>query len=240
MLFLKMGFDSMTNEHQKRLDESLEKIKNLKEVFLKYMYDPDQTPETLKSRFNYLNEVIGDGLDPYFICNLFLALEQKAIVEVDKMAALAQTIDPDALRKYGIPDQLIENAKAAKNYDMKLKSHNAGKKTAEKFKSTENKARKIWEDTELKSGQFTRYIVDEGLAADERTVRKWVKNWSLELEVRGLWADFMATKDTQLVTPNDKNIFIHSVMQKGLVKSPLIVADWIEQWEQDSSSTGSG
>ena len=121
----------MINEGQKKLRHRIFAVEKITEMFLEDLYS-DREPFWNRESFGHLTEdeklsisgiraqerhekiieIIGDyGLDGIGVMRLFNAIEYKAIGEINKLLALVQTTEPDQLRKYGVPNVLIENAK---------------------------------------------------------------------------------------------------------------------------------
>ncbi len=96
-------------------------------IFLEDVFSEssDNSPQTLKARHEHIKDAIEEGLSPDGILWLFYALEMKAVSEINKVAALAQTIEPDALKKYGLPEELISNAKSVRDFKTKIRSKKA-------------------------------------------------------------------------------------------------------------------
>lgn len=82
----------------------------------------------LKEQFFKLDDVIkaSEGLQPWFVSRLVSMLQEKAQTEIARRNALALTIDPDVLTKYGVPEHLIEGAKELRKYLRKELSTDGG------------------------------------------------------------------------------------------------------------------
>lgn len=96
-------------------------IANLAKHFLSQAYEGGNTTEERKARHDAINEEVSPcGLfDAHDVVWLFCLLEDRALTEINKFAALAQTTDPDAMLKHGVPTELVENVKLLKEHHIK-------------------------------------------------------------------------------------------------------------------------
>ncbi|WP_426344237.1 hypothetical protein ACN9MU_04665 [Pseudoduganella sp. R-32] len=95
-------------------------MENLAKHFLSKAYSGENTASELRARHEIATAELvsgGDNFDAHDVMWLFSLLEYRAISEVNKFAALAQTTDPDAMLKYGLPKEVVNNVKV-------LKAHN--------------------------------------------------------------------------------------------------------------------
>lgn len=105
----------------------------------------------LKEQFFKLDDVISasEGLQPWFVSRLVSMLQAKAQTEIARRNALALTIDPDVLTKYGVPEHLIEGAKELHKYLRKEQSSISGKKGGARDESEGSSYQvhlKLWEE----------------------------------------------------------------------------------------------
>ncbi|WP_025915603.1 hypothetical protein [Herminiimonas sp. CN] len=94
---------------------------NLAKHFLSQTYEGGNTAAEREARHEAIKrEVSPCGLfDAHDVVWLFYLLEERALTEINKFAALAQTTDPDAVLKYGVPSEIVENAKLLKEHHVK-------------------------------------------------------------------------------------------------------------------------
>ena len=93
--------------------------------FLRFVFG-NRRPESkdLAARHERIKGAVkscGGALDAVVVARLFYRLETEATSLIGKVAALAQTTDPDALTAYGVPALLIENAKGVAAHHRRAK-----------------------------------------------------------------------------------------------------------------------
>lgn len=199
-------------EGQKRLKHRISAVKQITEMFLEDLYsdsDPLWNSEGFsgltedeklriagvqtEKRHSKIIELLGEyGLDNSFVLRLFVGMEYKAIGEMNKLMALVQTIEPDQLKKYGVPDVLIENAKAVKGYEQRKVRSAGGKGKAQSFnKATKDKVEiewKKWRDGERKckgkafndygaQSAFAGAMISEELSNSFDVAKGWDREW---------------------------------------------------------------
>jgi hypothetical protein len=97
-------------------------MENLTKHFLSQPYSGGNTPAERTMRHEAVKAELascGDRFDTHDVIWLFHLLEQRALAEINKFAALAQTTDPEAMLRYGLPKELVKNAKALKEHNSK-------------------------------------------------------------------------------------------------------------------------
>jgi hypothetical protein len=105
-------------------------IENLTKHFLSQPYSGGNTPSERAMRHEAVKAELascGDRFDAHDVIWLFHLLEQRALAEINKFAALAQTTDPDAMLQHGVPREVVKNAKLLKEHNgkqAKVKSAN--------------------------------------------------------------------------------------------------------------------
>ena len=96
-------------------------IKAIADEFLRFTYaDAAPLPSELQTRHDRIKAAVekcGGSLDAWSIAWLFGELESIAGDQIAKVVALAQTTDPNAMRKHGLPKILIDNATALKKHN---------------------------------------------------------------------------------------------------------------------------
>lgn len=93
---------------------------NLAKHFLSQAYEGGNTAEEREARHDAMKgEISPCGLfDVHDVVWLFYLLEERALTEINKFAALAQTTDPDEMLKHGVPRELVEQAKLLKEHHV--------------------------------------------------------------------------------------------------------------------------
>lgn len=123
-------------------------IENLAKYFLSQPYSGGNTPEERTRRHEAVKAELascGDRFDAHDVVWLFYVLEYHALGELKKFAALAQTTDPEAMLKYGVPKELVDNAKLLKeHHGMQAKVASASKARASKQDAKAKTAFQEW------------------------------------------------------------------------------------------------
>lgn len=120
---------------------------NLAKHFLSQAYEGGNTAEEREARHDAMkDEVSPCGIfDAHDVVWLFYLLEERALTEINKFAALAQTTDPDAMLKHGVPTELVENVKLLKEHHGRVaKSASAGAARAAKPSAKNKEAFQVW------------------------------------------------------------------------------------------------
>ena len=114
----------------------------------------------------------------------------------NKLLALVQTTEPDQLRKYGVPNVLIENAKAVKGYEQKKIRSAGGKGKARVANANTKDKAKIewdaWRNNRRKCNGKTFYdyghqsafageMIKEGKANSFDVAKGWDREWRKQL-----------------------------------------------------------
>ncbi len=87
----------------------------------------------------------GDEFDAQDLLWLFMRLESRAVEEIAKLAALAQTTEPEQMKKFGLPNGLIEGAIALKEHNGKqAKAASAANARASKQDAKDEQEFKKW------------------------------------------------------------------------------------------------
>lgn len=185
-------------EGQQKLKLQLAVVELLKQEFLGFLWtDSPATEDDLKERMERLTPKLekAGGLSPTLLFCLLDELEQKAIYEVSKATALAQTIRPDDLAKY-LPQRLIQNAHAVRDHAYKELQSKQARSAASRPRLTRSKDRQRVEGIliqRIKSGQLNvndnKKIVKFAEEMCEKyeslnrpqTVRGWVKEYLKQL-----------------------------------------------------------
>lgn len=151
------------------LNEQRLKADKLTAIFLEDIFSESlcHSPQELKTRYGRIIDAIGDGLSPEGILWLFYAMEMKAINGINKVAALTQTSEPDALKKYGLPDELISNAKSVRDFKTKIKAQKAARgKWDRSLKTVATcKAFELWKSNS-RQGRYKAKLAREILLVD--------------------------------------------------------------------------
>ncbi|WP_287952132.1 hypothetical protein [Diaphorobacter sp.] len=115
---------------------------NLAKHFLSQAYEGGNTAEEREARHDAMkDEVSPCGLfDAHDVVWLFYLLEERALTEINKFAALAQTTDPDAMLEHGVPSKLVANVRLLKEHHRKVSrndsaAHARSQKPEEKKKA---------------------------------------------------------------------------------------------------------
>jgi hypothetical protein len=123
-------------------------LENLAKYFLSQPYGGGNTPAERTMRHEAVKAELascGDRFDAHDVVWLFSVLEYQALGELRKFAALAQTTDPEAMLKYGVPKEFVDNAKLLKAYhSMQAKVASASKARASKQDAKAKTAFQEW------------------------------------------------------------------------------------------------
>jgi hypothetical protein len=123
-------------------------MENLTKHFLSQPYGGGNTPAEKTMRHEAVKAELascGDRFDAHEVIWLFHLLEHRALAELNKFAALAQTTDPEALLQHGLPGELVNNAKLLKEHNGKqAKAKSAGNARASKQDAKAKKAFQEW------------------------------------------------------------------------------------------------
>ncbi len=161
---------------------------NLAKHFLSQAYEGGNTAEEREARHDAMkDEVSPCGLfDVHDVVWLFCLLEERALTEINKFAALAQTTDPDAMLKHGVPTELVENAKLLKEHHGRdAKSASAGAARAAKTSAKNKDAFQAWAkrdiDPKTHSGKIQIDDVrgmkgfESSWGQNDATLKRWLK-----------------------------------------------------------------
>lgn len=154
-------------------------MENLAKHFLSQAYEGGSTVEERKERHDAMeNEVFPCGIfDEHDVVWLFYLLEERALTEITKFAALAQTTDPDAMLKYGIPPELVNNAKLLKrHHGIEAKSASAGVARAAKSSAKDKEAFQIWVREAVELNEHSRKIQIEDVRGMKGFKSSWGQN----------------------------------------------------------------
>lgn len=193
-----MSITQKITESQRSLKLQFAAIELLKQEFLGFLWTESPATEAeLKERMERLSPELekAGGLSPTLLLYLLDDLEQKAIHEVSKATALAQTIRPDDLAKY-LPQRLIQNAHAVRDHAYKELQSKQARSAASRPRLARSKDKQRVEGIlmqRIKSGQFD--VTDKKKIvkfAEEmcdifdslnrpQTVRGWVKEYLKQL-----------------------------------------------------------
>ena len=164
-------------------------IENLTKYFLSQPYSGGNTPEERTRRHEAVKAELascGDRFDAHDVVWLFYVLEHHALGELKKFAALAQTTDPEAMLKYGVPKELVDNAKLLKeHHGMQAKVASASKARASKQDAKAKTAFQEWVKMTIDPKKHSGKIQIEDVRAMEGfevswgqsdpTLKRWLK-----------------------------------------------------------------
>ncbi len=163
-------------------------MENLAKHFLSQAYEGGSTAEERKERHDAMeNEVSPCGpFDEHDVVWLFYLLEERALTEITKFAALAQTTDPDAMLKYGIPPELVKNSKLLKkHHGREAKSASAGAARAAKSSAKDKEAFQAWVREAVEPNEHSRKIQIEDVRGmtgfksswgqNDATLKRWLR-----------------------------------------------------------------
>jgi len=164
-------------------------LENLAKYFLSQPYGGGNTPAERTMRHEAVNAELascGDRFDAHDVVWLFSVLEYHALGELRKFAALAQTTDPEAMLKYGVPKEFVDNAKLLKEHHrMQAKVASASNARASKQDAKAKTAFQEWVkvtiDPQTHSGKIQIEDVRgmKGFKASwgqtDTTLKQWVK-----------------------------------------------------------------
>jgi hypothetical protein len=164
-------------------------IENLTKYFLSEFYSGGNTPEERTRRHEAVSAELascGDRFDAHDVLWLFYVLEHHAVSELEKLAALAKTTDPEAMLKYGVPKELVDNAKLLKErHSMQAKVASASKARASKQDAKAKTAFQDWVkmtiDPEAHSGKIQIEDVramkgfEVSWGQTDPTLKRWLK-----------------------------------------------------------------
>lgn len=203
-------------ECQKRLAHRISAVEQMAEMFLEDLYS-DKDPFWNYEKFGSLSEaeklrvmgirgeerydaiirIIGNyGLRNHEVSDLFFAMEYNTIGKIKALTALVRTTEPEQLRKYGVPDRLIENAKLLRDYKIKERSSGGGKGKAKSINAATKDKAKIewgkWHNGERKcegkafddygaQSAFASAMVKDGKANSFDVAKGWDREWRKNL-----------------------------------------------------------
>lgn len=128
----------------------------------------------------------GDEFDAHDLLWLFMRLENRAVEEIAKLAALAQTTEPEQMKKHGLPTGLIDGAIRLKEHNGKqAKAVSAANARASKQDAKDEQAFKKWviqvinQETDSGSIQIEDVRGMDGFESSwgqsDNTLKRWVK-----------------------------------------------------------------
>jgi hypothetical protein len=164
-------------------------MENLTKHFLSQPYSGGNTPSEREMRPEAAKAELascGDRFDGHDVMSLFYLLEERAFAELNKFAALAQTTDPEEMLRYGLPKELVNNAKALKEYNHEqAKAESAEKARAAKPDAQAKRAFQEWVmvnvDLKTHSGKIQINDVrgmkgfDPSWGQSDVTLKQWLK-----------------------------------------------------------------
>lgn len=117
---------------------------------------------------------------------LFYLLKERALTEINRFAALAQTTNPDAMLKHGIPAEIVGNAKLLKeHHGRNAKSASASAARAAKISAKDKEAFQAWAkgaiDSKTHSGNIQIDDVrgmkgfESSWGQNDATLKRWLK-----------------------------------------------------------------
>lgn len=184
-------------EQQEKFKRQMQAVEMLEAEFLRFLWtEQPASPAQLGERFDRFAEALNKtgGLDASAVLALFDKLEQRALTEINKPLALAQTIDPDCIAHQcpDLPKTLITNTQAVHTHAYTT-SHSKQAKGAAQHKrpagrhprrqSVENELNK-WIHTgqfDTKKPIYSKFIkhtqeLFPELNRDD-TIRAWIKEY---------------------------------------------------------------
>lgn len=128
----------------------------------------------------------GDEFDAHDLLWLFMRLENRAVEEIGKLAALAQTTEPEQMKKHGLPTGLIDGAIGLKEHHIKeTKCAGTAPARASKQDDKDRQAFKKWAikaiNQEADSGNIQTEDVrgmdgfEPSWGQVDNTLKRWVK-----------------------------------------------------------------
>jgi len=164
-------------------------IENLTKYFLSEFYSGGSTPAEKTMRHEAINAELascGDRFDAHDVLWLFYVLEHHANGELNKFAALARTTEPEAMLKYGVPKEFVDNAMLLKEHHrMQAKAASASNARASKKDAKAKMAFQEWVkmtiDPQTHSGKIQIQDVRgmKGFKASwgqtDTTLKQWLK-----------------------------------------------------------------
>jgi hypothetical protein len=164
-------------------------MENLTKHFLSQPSSGGNTPSERAMRHEAVKAELascGDRFDAHEVIWLFHLLEQRALAEVNKFAALAQTTDPEAMLQYGLPGDLVNNAKLLKEHNgEQAKAKSASEARAAKQDAKAKTAFQDWVkvtvDPERHSGKIQIEDVrgmkgfEASWGQSDATLKRWLK-----------------------------------------------------------------
>jgi hypothetical protein len=167
----------------------------LKEHFLSQPYRGGNTPSEKAMRHEAVAaelESYGDRFDAHDVMWLFSLLESRAFAELNKFAALAQTTDPDAMLKHGVPRELVDNAKLLKeHHGMQAKAASVHKARASKPDAKAKMAFQKWVKKTIDPNKHSGKIQIEDVRGMEGFETSWGQtDTTLKLWLREMFDNF--------------------------------------------------
>lgn len=124
------------------------------------------------------------AFDLHDVLWLFYELEQQGMTTVNKIAALAQTTEPETLLKHGLPHQLVSNANIVKEHHQITTKRNAAQVArSAKLEAQHKMDFMSWIQQSFDSGSGTIQVDDvramsgfkPAWGITDVTLKKWVK-----------------------------------------------------------------
>lgn len=164
-------------------------MENLTKHFLSQPYSGGNTPAERTMRHEAVKAELascGDRFDGHDVMVLFYLLEERALAELNKFAALAQTTEPEAMLKHGVPRELVNNAKRLReHHGMQAKVASVSKARASKPDAKAKTAFQEWVritiDPDTHSGKIQIEDVrgmkgfDAAWGQNDATLKRWLK-----------------------------------------------------------------
>ncbi len=154
--------------------------------FMKFTWQTEPAnPDALVARHERIKNLInaaGGKLDAVEVCHLFYKLEYRASSELGKVAALAQTTEPERLAERGLPSQLIDNAVLLRGHYGRRAKVTSAEHARKGKKDTKDKAAFVaWARAAHSDGHRPDRITDV------RNLPGFDAGWSQTPEVQKRW-----------------------------------------------------